>query len=91
MICLNVPLQRPGPTSCVRQSDHNPICTVVLSIGVGTGGGHGAMVSHFSAKIIPKLLCFVEGFVFAHDEMEVSLTPSLLVTFLRPWLYPAYY
>ena len=30
------------------------------------------------------LKCIVDGLVFAGDEIEVSLAPSLFVTFLRP-------
>ena len=34
------------------------------------------------AQIVLK--CIVDGLVFAGDEIEISLPPSLLVTFLRP-------
>ena len=32
------------------------------------------------------LKCIVDGLVFAGHEIEVSLAPSLFVTFLRPWI-----
>ena len=39
--------------------------------------------------MVPSLFdknCYiVEVLVFARDEIEVSLAPSLLVTFLHPW------
>ena len=37
-----------------------------------------------SVTIAPGLPYTVEGLVFARGEIEVSLAPSLLVTFLRP-------
>ena len=32
----------------------------------------------------PAYKCIVDGLVVARDEIEVSLAPSLLMTFLRP-------
>ena len=36
-------------------------------------------------SLFDKNCCIVEVLVFARDEIEVSLAPSLLVTFLHPW------
>ena len=36
-------------------------------------------------SLFDKNCCIIEVLVFARDEIEVSLAPSLLVTFLHPW------